>query len=60
MAGLVLDPRAHAVNDLVTIRVVENIFGAGTADSALSKESKAKAGVAQLIGRGELLPRLAR
>jgi flagellar L-ring protein precursor FlgH len=56
MAGLVLDPRAHAVNDLVTIRVVENIVGAGTADSALSKESKAKAGVAQLMGAESFFP----
>lgn len=56
MAGLAIDPRAHAVNDLVTIRVVENIFGAGTADSALSKESKAKAGVAQLMGAESFFP----
>ncbi len=56
MAGLVLDPRAHAVNDLVTIRVVENIFGVGTADSALTKESKAKAGVAQLMGAESFFP----
>ena len=41
-----LEPRRSiaapaAINDLVTIRVVESIEGAGTADSALDKNSKA-------------------
>src|SRR5262245_41041272 len=35
--ALALDHRARNVNDLVTIRVIENITGSGTADSALSK-----------------------
>ncbi|HEY8548662.1 MAG TPA: flagellar basal body L-ring protein FlgH [Vicinamibacterales bacterium] len=56
MTNLGLDRRARAVNDLVTIRVVENIEGAGTADSALDKSSKATAGVSQIFGIEKKLP----
>jgi len=50
MTNLGMDPRARNVNDLVTVRVVENINAAGTADSSLDKNSKAAAGVGHLFG----------
>ena len=50
MSGLTLDRRARNVNDLVTIRVVENITGSGTADAALGKASDAGVGVSALGG----------
>jgi flagellar L-ring protein precursor FlgH len=50
MAGLATDPRARRVNDLVTIRVIENISGAGAADSNLDKSSTATAAVTQVFG----------
>jgi flagellar L-ring protein precursor FlgH len=50
MAALSTDVRARSVNDLVTIRVIESISGAGTADTALDKNSKAAAAVTQLFG----------
>jgi len=56
MSGLSLDRRARNVNDLVTIRVVENITGSGTADSSLSKNSSASAGVPKLFGVEKKLP----
>jgi len=56
ISNLGLDRRARSVNDLVTIRVVENIEGAGAADSALDKNSKAAAGVTQMFGAEKALP----
>lgn len=56
VANLGLDSRARRLNDLVTIRVIENIEGAGTADSALDKNSKAAAGVSQMFGAEKALP----
>jgi len=56
ISSLGLDRRARSVNDLVTIRVVENIEGAGAADSALDKTSKAAAGVTQMFGAEKALP----
>jgi flagellar L-ring protein precursor FlgH len=56
MSNLGLDPRARNVNDLVTVRVVETITGVGSADSSLDKNSKAKAGVAQVFGAENYLP----
>jgi flagellar L-ring protein precursor FlgH len=50
MSNLGLDRRARALNDLITIRVVENIEGTGSADSALDKNSSASAGVGSLFG----------
>jgi len=40
MTGLAGDRRARSVNDLLTVQVVESISGSGTADSALTKDSK--------------------
>jgi flagellar L-ring protein precursor FlgH len=56
MSSLALDRRARNVNDLVTIRVVENITGSGTADAALSKNGSASAGVSKLFGVEKKLP----
>jgi flagellar L-ring protein precursor FlgH len=56
ISNLGLDSRARRLNDLVTIRVIENIEGAGTADSALDKNSKAAAGVSQMFGVEKALP----
>jgi flagellar L-ring protein precursor FlgH len=50
ISNLGLDRRARHVNDLVTIRVIESVEGAGTADSALDKNSSANAGVGSLFG----------
>jgi len=56
MSNLARDRRARGVNDLVTIRVFESIEGAGTADSALNKNSSAAAGVSQMFGVEKALP----
>jgi flagellar L-ring protein precursor FlgH len=56
MSNLGLDRRARALNDLITIRVVENIEGTGSADSALDKNSSASAGVGSLFGLTKKLP----
>lgn len=47
MTDLALDLKARRVNDIVTVRVVENVSGAGAADSALAKSG---AGLAALPG----------
>lgn len=54
--GLMGDQRASAVNDLVTVRVIESIAASGTADSNLSKKSSAGAGVTSLFGVESKLP----
>jgi flagellar L-ring protein precursor FlgH len=50
MTGLTSDLRARAINDLVTVQVVESIVGTGTADSALDKKSNGTAAVPNLFG----------
>ena len=56
MNGLATDLRARRVNDLVTIRVIENTSAAGTADSSLDKKSNANAAVTQLMGLEKKVP----
>jgi flagellar basal body L-ring protein FlgH len=56
MSRLALDHRARNVNDLLTIRVVESITGAGSADAATSKSSQAGIGVSSLFGIEKKLP----
>lgn len=56
MSNLALDLRARQVNDLVTVRVVESIVATGTADSTLSKNSKASASVTKLFGLESKFP----
>ena len=55
-AGLFSDLRARSVNDLVTVRVVENITASGSADSALDKKSSAAASVTKLFGAETKFP----
>ncbi len=55
-AGLFSDLRARRVNDLVTVRVVENITASGSADSALDKKSNAAASVTKLFGAETKFP----
>jgi flagellar L-ring protein precursor FlgH len=50
MAGLLGDLRAHGVNDLVTVRVIETITAQGSADSSLDKKSSAAVAVPNLFG----------
>jgi flagellar L-ring protein precursor FlgH len=50
MASLSSDTRARRINDLVTIRVIENISAVGAADSNLDKSSNATAAVTQVFG----------
>lgn len=56
ITGLTSDRRARNVNDLLTIRVIENIEAEGTADSRLDKSSRASAAVPTLFGLETLLP----
>jgi flagellar L-ring protein FlgH len=56
MVGLGADPRARHLNDLITIRVIESINAAGTADAQLNKNSAASASVSQLFGVEKKLP----
>jgi len=45
MAGLMGDPRARHVNDLVTIKVVESLTATGAADANVAKSSKSDVGL---------------
>ena len=56
MNSLMTDSRARYVNDLLTVRVEENITASGSADSSLSKDSSAAIGVANLFGLEKKLP----
>lgn len=56
MNSLMADSRAHYVNDLLTVRVEENISGSGTADSSLTKDSSAGIGVPNFFGVEKKLP----
>jgi flagellar L-ring protein precursor FlgH len=50
MTSLFADVRARAVNDLVTVHVIENVVASGTADSSLDKDSSADASVGRIFG----------
>lgn len=56
MAGLVLDPRARSVNDLITIQVIENISAAGSADASLNKDSSGAGSISKFFGVDSKLP----
>ena len=58
MNNLAMDTRARGLNDLVTIRVIENITATGTADSALSKDSDGTASLFNLFGLERKIPKL--
>src|SRR4051812_2359613 len=56
MNSLTGDLRARKINDLVTVRVVENITATGSADATLSKASSGSAAVPGLFGVESKLP----
>jgi flagellar L-ring protein precursor FlgH len=58
MSSLALDTRARRVNDVITINVIENIVGAGTADSALDKKGEASVTGFSFFGLEKKLPSL--
>ncbi|MCX7913273.1 MAG: flagellar basal body L-ring protein FlgH [Thermodesulfovibrionales bacterium] len=49
-ASLYEDTRARRLNDLVTIKVVENIAGSGKADTVLNRKSETDAAVDNVFG----------
>lgn len=55
-ASLFSDRRGRAVNDIITVRVVESVSATGAADSSLTKRSEAEASVAKLFGGESKLP----
>ncbi|MCC7416271.1 MAG: flagellar basal body L-ring protein FlgH [Acidobacteria bacterium] len=52
--ALMLDLRARRVNDVVTVRVVENVVASGTADASVAKSADASASVPIVAGAGPL------
>lgn len=56
MNDLMGDLRAHRLNDLVTVRVVETVSASGSADSNLDKESSAAASMPNLFGLEKKYP----
>lgn len=56
ITGLTSDRRASRVNDLITVRVIENIESSATADSALDKAGSGSASVPTLFGLETKLP----
>lgn len=56
MVGLSGDRRARNVNDLLTVQVIESIAASGTADSTLTKDSKASASAGSMFGLDKALP----
>lgn len=49
-ASLYEDVKARRLNDLVTINVIENMTGSGTADTKAGKKSTYNAGIENLLG----------
>lgn len=56
MTGLFGDVRARQVNDLVTVRVIENVLATGSANSTLDKNSSGSASVTKLFGLDTKFP----
>jgi flagellar L-ring protein precursor FlgH len=58
LADLMRDPRAHRVNDLLTIQVVESMTASGTADSTLNKSGSSAVTASGSLGTtlSKLLP----
>lgn len=56
MQGLTVDIRARRLNDLLTIRVEENIAATGTADASLAKSSSSGVGITSLFGLQNKIP----
>ncbi len=49
-SGLYEDLKARRLNDIVTIKVMENITGSGKADTSIKRDSSLEAGVDELFG----------
>ncbi len=49
-ASLFEDNKARRLNDLLTVKIVENISGSGDADTSLSKSSETETGITELLG----------
>ncbi len=56
MQGLTMDLRARKVNDIVTVRVLENISASGTADSSLAKSTTTGVGISSFLGLQNKVP----
>jgi flagellar L-ring protein precursor FlgH len=56
MNGLANDRRARRLNDLITIRVLENITASGSADAQLAKASDATHALPSMFGLEKKLP----
>lgn len=56
LTGLMADPRARNVNDLLTVHVVEAIAASGSAGSSLGKDSSAGASLTGLFGLESKMP----
>jgi flagellar L-ring protein FlgH len=56
MTSLAADRRARSINDLLTIRVVENTTAAGSADTSTSKDGSHAASTTSLLGLETKLP----
>jgi flagellar L-ring protein precursor FlgH len=56
ITGLLPDLRARRVNDLVTVRVVENISAVGSADASLDKDGSGAASLTRLFGMESKYP----
>ncbi|MBP8274870.1 MAG: flagellar basal body L-ring protein FlgH [Acidobacteria bacterium] len=52
MMGLMADPRARNINDLLTIRIEENVTASGSADSTLGKKSAASVDFPSPVSKG--------
>jgi flagellar L-ring protein precursor FlgH len=58
MDSLLLDPRAHAVNDLLTVAVVESVNASGTADSSVNKDGSNNVNFGSILGKMPKTPQL--
>jgi flagellar L-ring protein precursor FlgH len=56
MQGLSLDLRARRINDIVTVRVEENITASGSSDAAIGKTTSTGAGISTLLGLQNKIP----
>jgi flagellar L-ring protein FlgH len=56
MHGLSLDLRARKLNDILTIRVEENIAASGSADASLAKSTSSGIGITSLFGLQNKIP----
>ena len=55
-SGLWTDHRAREINELITVRVVENVVGTGSADSSLNKSGSLAAALPNFFGLESYLP----